>query len=92
MDGITQFSESIDLLIEVSNFILPSTPGSFVPLTDLILTGYAGSLSFANGKSISDFDSFNLSTAAEDVFQIMWNIVDYTLEFTHGHTSFERQR
>ena len=92
MAGITQFSKSVNLLLEVSNFLLPNAPGSFFPFINLIQTGYAGSLSFVNGKSISDFDSLGLFTATEDVFQIMWNLVDYTLKFTQGHISTERQR
>jgi len=92
MAGTAQFAESVNLVVKISNFLLKSAPGSFVSLDNWRSTGSSGSLSLNEGLSISDFDVFDLSIATDNDFQIMWNIVDYTLKFAHGHKSTKKQR
>ena len=92
MAGVTQFAESEELVLDVSNALLDIAPDSYVPLQEWESTGFIGALSLQEGKTITDYNYFDLSKASESEFDKIWPVVEYTLTFARGNRSTKKEQ
>ena len=89
--GVGQFSEAVDVVVDVANELLKSAPGSYLPLENWASTGHFGSFMLAEGD-IEDYDYVDMSKIDSTAFEKLWAMIKYTLKFARGHgaTDYER--
>ena len=56
----------------------------YVPLGEFLSTPATGGLTLSGGRQIGDVPHLELSKASDEVFNEIWDVIDYTLEFPRG--------
>jgi len=89
MAGVPQFPDAVRVMLRASSFL---GPGSHIPLNYFASTPSTGGLTLVGGKTMSDFGHLDLASASEEEFDALWDLIDYTLEFSRGVRSRDVER
>lgn len=81
MAGIPQFPDAVHVMLKAAAVL---DEAWYVPLSSFDSTPANGGLTLRGGVGVADVPHLRLSTAPAHVFDALWALVDYTLEFPRG--------